>query len=94
MQVVSEEDQDRDVYEFVGGSVNEALNWCREIRNVVLDAVKLPDDLCPLDLLQKNSTEENNVCADCNGGPTRFASINLGVFICEACKVIPLLLLC
>jgi hypothetical protein len=85
-EVVSEEDQDRDVYEFVGASANEALNWCREIRNVVLDAVKLPDDLCPLDLLQKNSAEENNVCADCNGGPTRYASINLGVFVCEACK--------
>ncbi len=85
-EVMSEEDQDRDVYEFVGTSCNESLSWCREIRNVILDAVKLPDDLCPLDLIQRNTQEENHVCADCYATPTKFASINLGVFLCEACK--------
>jgi hypothetical protein len=85
-EVMSEEDQDRDVYEFVGSSCNESLSWCREIRNVILDAVKLPDDLCPLDLIQRNTQEENHVCADCYATPTKYASINLGVFLCEACK--------
>jgi hypothetical protein len=83
--VISEEDQDRWVYNFVGPNVNEMLNWCREIRNVILDSVKLPDDLCPLEVMQKAPDEDNNSCADCGFSPTKYASVNLGVFLCAAC---------
>merc|ERR1711924_401567 len=84
-EVVNAEDQDRDVYSFMALNVNEVLNWCREIRNVILDSVKLPDDLCPLEVIQRLPDEGNTVCADCGFEPTSYASINLGVFLCAAC---------
>lgn len=83
--VVIEEDADRYRYDFIASNVNEVLHWCREIRNVILDSVKLPDDLCPLEVIQRIPDEGNKTCADCGFEPTTYASVNLGVFLCAAC---------
>jgi len=43
-----------------------------------------------LDSLLKDP--KNQHCADCNGYPTKYISINNGIFICEDCHKIHLLL--